>query len=87
MMKKGIIVFHHEEQMWRLWIGQQSYHLEQGETVEIRIRNRYFESYLEKDAFDWFVTLEKDVRFVLHIHEVYKVRMNLYSHLSVEDPF
>jgi hypothetical protein len=86
MMKRGIIVFDHEEQEWRLWIGQQPYWLQQGDSFELRIQSNYFLAYLEKD-FDWFITLEKKVRLVLHMHEVYKVRVDLQDYMKVDDPF
>jgi hypothetical protein len=73
-MKRGILVFDQTQQEWKVWIGQQPYLIDQGYTFNLRINNRYFNAYLEKD-FDWFVTLDNEVRFVLHIHEVYKIKI------------
>lgn len=86
MMRRGILVFNHHENEWRVWIGQQSYMIDQGYTFELRIQNRYFNAYLEKD-FDWFVTLDHKVIFVLHSYEVYKVRIKLQDYIPVEPPF
>jgi uncharacterized membrane-anchored protein len=85
-MRRGILVFDYRQQEWRVWIGQQSYLIEQGDTFELRIQNRYFKAYLEKDL-DWFVTVDHDVSFVLHIHEVYKIRINIQDYMPVEAPF
>jgi hypothetical protein len=86
MMTEGIIVFNHEEQEWRLWIGHQDYWLHQGYSFELLIQNQYFHAFLERD-FDWFVTLEDEVKLVLYIHEVYKVRIQLEDFMKVADPF
>lgn len=85
-MKRGILVFDHLQQEWRVWIGQQHYWIDQGNTFELRIKNRYFQAYLEKD-FDWFITLEQAVRFVLHTYEVYKIRVKLQDYICVDAPF
>lgn len=85
-MRRGILVFDYRQQEWRVWIGQQSYWIEQGDTFELRIQNRYFKAYLEKNL-DWFVTVDHDVSFVLHIHEVYKIRINIQDYMPVEAPF
>jgi len=86
MMKRGILVFNYHENEWRVWIGQTPYWIEQGYTFELRIQNRYFNALLEKD-FDWFVTLDYDVSFVLHTHEVYKVRIKISDYMAAETPF
>jgi hypothetical protein len=85
-MKRGILVYDHMEQEWRIWIGQQAYLTMQGQTVEIRIHHRYFKAYLEKD-FDWFVTLDNEVSFTLRIYEIYKIRINIQDNISVPAPF
>jgi hypothetical protein len=85
-MRRGILVFDHHQQEWRVWIGQQPYWIEQGYAFDLRIQNRYLHAYLEKD-FDWFVTLESDVRFVLHTFEVYKIRMEIQDYMPVNAPF
>jgi hypothetical protein len=85
MMTEGIIIFNPKEQEWRLWGGHHDYWLQQGYSFELLIQNEYFQAFLEKDS-DWFVTLEDDVIFVLHIHEVYKVRVNLADFMKVADP-
>ena len=85
-MKRGILVFDHHQQEWRVWIGQQPYWIDQGYTFELRIKNRYFQAYLEKD-FDWFVTLDQGVRFVLHTYEVYKIRLKSQDYICVDAPF
>jgi hypothetical protein len=86
MMTEGIMVFKHEEHEWVLWIGHQDYWLQQGYSFELLIESKYFHAFLEKD-FDWFVTLEDKVKLVLHIHEVYKVRVQLDQFIKVSDPF
>lgn len=86
MMTRGILVFNYREQEWRVWIGQESYWIDQGYTFEIRIKNQYYRAYLEKD-FNWFVTLNHDVIFVLHNEEVYKVRVNKRDFMKVDTPF
>lgn len=87
MMTLGIIVFNHDEQEWRLWIGHDSYWLQQGYSFELLLQNQYFHAFLEKDMMDWFVTLEDEVKFVLHIHEVYKVGVRLEDYMKVTDQF
>lgn len=86
MIKRGILVFDNRYQEWRVWIGQASYWIDQGYTFELRIQNRYFRAYLEKDL-DWFVTLDNDTIFVLHTQEVYKIRINISDYIRVEAPF
>lgn len=86
MMKKGIMVFNHEQQNWKIWIGQQPYWVEQGDTLELRIQHIYFEAYVEKDM-EWFVTLKHEVRFVLHPFEIYKVRIKSNYLIPVNAPF
>ena len=46
MMTRGILVFNYREQEWIVWIGQQSYWINQGYTFELRIQNRYYLAYL-----------------------------------------
>lgn len=86
MMKRGILIFDHRDQEWRIWIGQTSYWIGQGYLLELRIQNRYFRAILEKD-FDWFVTLDDDTIFVLHTQEVYKVRIKIQDYIPVDAPF
>jgi hypothetical protein len=86
MMRKGILIFDHRDQEWRIWIGQTSYWIGQGYLFELRIQNRYFRAILEKD-FDWFVTLDYDTIFVLHSQEVYKVRIKIQDYFPVDAPF
>lgn len=85
MIKRGILVFDNRDQEWRVWVGQASYWIDQGYTFELRIQNRYFRAYLEKDL-DWFVTLDNDTIFVLHTQEVYKIRINISDYIRVEAP-
>lgn len=85
-MTEGIIVFNHEEQEWRLWIGQKDYWLQQGYSFELLMISQYYQAFLEKDM-DWFVTLVDGTRIVLHIHEVYKVRVKIEEFMRVADPF
>jgi Domain of unknown function (DUF5348) len=85
-MRRGILLFDHRQQEWRVWIGQQPYWIEQGCSFEVRIQNKYFYAYLEKNL-DWFVTLDHDVSFVLHTHEVYKIRIQLQDYMLVDAPF
>lgn len=86
MIKRGILVFNHQEKEWRVWIGQHSYWIDQGCSFELRIQNRYFHAFLEKDL-EWFITLNSDVIFVLHTIEVYKIRVNIQDYIKVETPF
>jgi hypothetical protein len=86
MIRRGILIFDHRDQEWRLWIGQNSYWIDQGYAFELRIQNRYFRAFLEKD-FDWFVTLDSDTIFVLHTQEVYKVRVKIQNYTPVDAPF
>ncbi|WP_420910148.1 DUF5348 domain-containing protein [Priestia flexa] len=86
MIRRGILVFDLREQEWRVWIGQTSYWIGQGYTFELRIQNRYFRAYMEKDS-DWFVTLGNDASFVLHTEEVYKIRINVQDYIPVDAPF
>lgn len=86
MIKRGILVYHQMEQEWKVWVGQTSYWTTQGQSFELRITNRYFQAYLEKDE-NWFVTLENDVCFTLHVYEVYKVRIRLEEFESTLAPF
>ncbi|MFZ3588901.1 DUF5348 domain-containing protein [Bacillus sp. DJP31] len=74
MMKRGILVFDHRNDTWRVWIGQRSYGVEQGQTIELRIRNHYYQAYVEKD-FDWFITMNQNVSFNLKPLEIYKVKI------------
>jgi len=86
MMRRGILVFDHQYQEWKIWIGQTPYWIDQGYSFELRIQNRYLSAFLEKD-FDWFVTLDQDVVFVLHTHEVYKIRVKIQDYIPVKTPF
>lgn len=36
-MKRGILVYNHDELEWRVWIGQQAYWIAQGYHFELRI--------------------------------------------------
>lgn len=85
-MKRGILVYNHRDQEWRIWIGQSAFWIDQGYQFEIRINNRYLRAFLEKDL-DWFVTLDNDVIFVLHIDEVYKIRVKIQDYIRVDAPF
>ncbi|CAI9386108.1 hypothetical protein ABW02_20495 [Niallia circulans] len=85
-MRRGILVFDHHLQEWRVWLGHQPHWIDQGYAFEIRVQNRYLHAYLEKD-FDWFVTLEHEVRFVLHTYEVYKIRIKKQDYMPVDAPF
>lgn len=85
-MKRGIMVFDHCDQQWRVWIGQQSYWLDQGYSFELRIQNRYYWAFLGRD-FDWFITINNDVKFVLHTQEVYKVRIDMEDYIEFNLPF
>lgn len=85
-MKRGILVFNHSNQEWKVWIGQQSYWIDQGYIFELRIQNRYYRAFLEKD-FDWFITLNHDVKFILHTNEVYKVRIDMANYIEFLLPF
>ncbi|MEC5273656.1 hypothetical protein [Caldifermentibacillus hisashii] len=40
-MKRGILVYNHDELEWRVWIGQQAYWIAQGYHFELRIQNRF----------------------------------------------
>jgi hypothetical protein len=86
MMRRGILIFDHRDQEWRIWIGQTSYWIGQGYLFELRIQNRYFRAILEK-GFDWFVTFDDDTIFVLHTQEVYKVRIKIQDYIPVDAPF
>jgi hypothetical protein len=86
MIRKGILVFNHTDQEWRVWIGQTSYWIDMGYSFELRIQNRYFKAYLEKDI-NWSVRLDRDVLFVLHTHEVYKIRVNVHHFIQLNAPF
>jgi hypothetical protein len=86
MMKRGLLLFDHMEHEWRVWIGQQSYYIEQGYSLELRINQNYYYAYLEKDL-DWIIRLDKDVQFVLYIHEVYKIRIQIQDYMPVDTPF
>lgn len=86
MIARGILVFDHRNQEWRVWIGQQSYLIDAGHSFEVRIRNKYFQTYLQKDL-DWFVTLDYDVSFLLHTDEVYKIRIERHDYVPVDSPF
>ena len=85
-MKRGILVYNHNEMEWRVWVGQQAYWIEQGYYFDLRIQNRYFKAVLEKEL-DWFVTLDQDVKFVLHPNEIYKIRINIHDYIRVDSPF
>jgi Fe-S cluster biosynthesis and repair protein YggX len=85
-MKHGILVYNQVYQEWRVWVGQQAYLIDQGYLIELRINNRYFQAFLEKD-YDWFVTLDGDVSFMLHHHEVYKVRIRTRDFCPELAPF
>lgn len=85
-MKRGILVYDQQEQEWRVWIVQQRYWIQQGYTFELRIQQRYYNAYLEKDL-DWFVTLNGDIKLILHTQEVYKVRIRIEDYMLVDAPF
>ena len=82
-----ILVYHPIDELWRAWMGQDSYWVEQGDTFYIDLAaGRYLKAYMEKD-FDWFVTIEERVRIILHTSEVYKIRIDPHQLLQVELPF
>ncbi|UGB28782.1 hypothetical protein [Metabacillus sp. B2-18] len=85
MKTEGIIIFDREEKEWKLWVGHCDYWIQQGYSFELLIRNQYFQAFLEKDL-DWFITLVDEVKLVLHINEVYKVRVELENFIKVSDP-
>lgn len=85
-MKRRIFVYNHDELEWRVWIEQQAYWIAQGYHFELRIQNRYFKAFLEKDL-DWFITLDQDVKFILHPNEIYKVRINIQDYIRLDAPF
>ena len=85
-MKRGILVYNQVQQEWRVWVGHQVYLIDQGYLIELRINNHYFKAFLEKD-YDWFVTLDGDVSFTLHQHEVYKVRIRTEEFSPAHAPF
>jgi Domain of unknown function (DUF5348) len=86
MMKRGILVFDHIHEVWNVWIGQNAYGVEQGQTIELRIKNQYYQAYVEKD-FDWFVTLDKEVSFSLRPYEIYKVKIFMPYFQPFKAPF
>lgn len=53
--------------------------------LEIRIMNRYYQAYLGKDQFEWFVTFERDSTFNLRVFEVYKVRIETSDLITEND--
>jgi len=85
-MKRGILVYDQEEQEWRVWIGHRRYWIQQGYTFELWIHQQYYNAYLEKDL-DWFITLNGDVKLILHTQEVYKVRIYVADYILVDAPF
>ncbi|KIO56717.1 hypothetical protein B4064_3817 [Caldibacillus thermoamylovorans] len=36
---------------------------------------------------DWFITLNQDVKFVLHPNAIYKIRINIHDYIRVDTPF
>jgi hypothetical protein len=74
MMKRGIMVFDHPNDRWRIWIGQRPIDVEQGNLIQLRIKNQYYLALVEKD-FDWFISLDEDLSFNLRSYEVYKVKI------------
>lgn len=91
-MKRGIMVYDHRMNEWRVWIGQQSYWLEQGYPFELRIKERYYSACLYKDSdtddyAEWNVILIGEMVFILHTKEVYLVRLHLSRYMSVDAPF
>lgn len=85
-MSRGILVYNHFDYEWRIWIRQMSYWVEQGDSFELRIQNRYYRVLMEKDL-DWFIRLDRDLVFVLHTHEVYKFKVNIEDCIPVDTPF
>ncbi|WP_243293168.1 DUF5348 domain-containing protein [Bacillus sp. FJAT-47783] len=85
-MKRGLLIYSYEEHEWRVWIGQRSFYINQGDHFEVRIQNKYYHAYLEK-AHDWFITLSQDTKFILHPYEVYKIRINSPDYIPVDAPF
>lgn len=79
-------MYNHFDHEWRIWIRQMSYWVEQGDSFELRIQNRYYRVLMEKDL-DWFIRLDRDLVFVLHTHEVYKVKVNIEDCIPVDTPF
>jgi hypothetical protein len=85
-MKRGILIFDHKYDVWKVWIGQNAYGVEQGQTIELRIKNQYYQAYVEKD-FDWFVTLDREVSFSLRPYEIYKVKIFMPYFQLFDAPF
>lgn len=86
MKSRGIMVYNHGEQDWKVWIGQQPYWIDQGYTFELRIANQYMPALLMKDS-DWFVSLGYESHFILHPNEIYKVRIRKEDYIKAEAPF
>lgn len=85
MTSRGILVFNHESRDWMIWIRQQPYWVYEGSLLEVRIKNNYLSAMMTKDL-DWNIALDYDVRFVLHPHEVYKVRIQKEDYVRADAP-
>lgn len=86
MTSRGILIFNHEAQEWLIWICQQPYFVFEGSLLELRVQNTYFEAMIIKD-FNWCVALKYDVKFTLHPHEVYKVRIRKDDFFRADAPY
>ena len=85
-MKRGILIFDQSEQEWRIWIGYKRYWVQQGDVFELFFQGRYLTAYVEKDI-EWFITVNDELKFILHPFEVYKVRIQVKDYLLVDAPF
>lgn len=75
MMKTGIMIFHEEEQAWRIWIGNEAFEALYGMNLEIYVGHRYYQAVFDSDHIYCFVTIEDEVDFALRLVETYKIRV------------
>lgn len=85
-MKRGLIVYDRRVGHWAIWIGQTRYWLQECYPFELRIAERYYSAWLDRSD-ECFVLLDNEVAFILHIDEVYKIRIELSPYLSMTAPF
>lgn len=86
MTSRGLLIFDHSARDWMIWIGQQPYLVFQGGLLEVRIQNTYLEAMIIKDL-EWSITLSYDTTFVLHPHELYKVRIRKEDYIRSDALF
>jgi len=88
MRQCGTLVYDTRVQDWKIRIGSEVFETYNGLSIEIWIKDRYYEALFEKDYNECVVMLEDDITFSLRLVEEYNIRISEYELISELDlPF